>query len=99
MIAVEVAALAVLAPIVVAAVLVVVAPIRQTPFLATSLSVLGAITSFAASAWLFFELFGAEPGTFEQVVQRQWLAAGDTTVARVGARVDATSVPMMVVVS
>ncbi len=99
MIPVEIAALAVFAPLVAAAVLVVVAPIRHSPTFATALSVVGAMTSVAASGVLFFELFAAEPGAFEQVVQRQWLAAGDVTVARVGLQVDAVSVPMMLVVS
>jgi len=99
MIPVEIAAIAVFAPLGGAAVLMVVAPLRQNPPLATSLSVLGALASLGASAWLLFELLSGEPGAIDQIVQRQWVAAGDTTVARIGLRVDATSVPMMFVVS
>ncbi len=93
----ELAALAVLAPLVAAALLVVLAPVRHNAALASGLSILGALTSLSASLMLVFDQVLNHPAAV--LAERRWLVAGDETVARIGLLVDGTSVSMMCVVA
>ncbi|HHO54240.1 MAG TPA: NADH-quinone oxidoreductase subunit L [Deltaproteobacteria bacterium] len=95
--AVELAALTVLAPLVVAVFLIVAAPVRRNGVLAPGLSVLGSLVSLVgAGALLLRQIFGLDP---DLTVERQWLVAGGETVARVGITVDGTSAAMLAVVT
>ncbi len=93
--AVELAALALLSPIVVVAVLAFVTPLRHNSALASGLSILGALTSLAASTMLLMQQLLDPVST---TLRREWLTAGGEAVASVGLTVDGISVPMLVVV-
>lgn len=95
--AVELAALTVLAPLVVAVFLILAAPVRRNSALASGLSVLASLVSLVgAGSLLVRQVFELDP---DLTVERQWLVAGGETVARVGMTIDGTSTAMLAVVT
>ena len=87
---------AVFAPLAVAALLLVVAPLRRQGKGAAGLSVLAALASFGSAAALLVDHLGghAQP-VLEQVT---WLVASGRPIASVGVQLDGISVPMLAVV-
>ena len=86
-------ALAVLVPVAIAALLIVVHPLRRSGKPAAALSVVGAAVSFGAS----LALFGDQHKT--HLVEWTWLPEAQGSMATIGVNLDGISVPMMVVVS
>ena len=101
----ELASIAVVAPLAIAALLVLVAPLRRSGALAATLSIVGALASLGSSLGLLWLLLmgdlmpTSELTELSVSVERQWIAASGDTVARIGLLIDGVSIPMMCVVA
>ena len=71
--------------------------LRRNGAFAAGFSILGALTTLVSSFMLLFRQVLEQPEPI--LLQRQWIAAGEETVARLGMLVDGTSVLMMCVVA
>jgi NADH-quinone oxidoreductase subunit L len=93
---VQLALLAVLAPVVVALLGLFLPPLRRSGQPMAALSVLGALTSLGASIGLFLGLMNGGAPALAEVT---WLPAAGASVATIGVLVDGISASMLVVVS
>jgi len=90
------ALIAVFAPLIVATLLVIVRPLRNTGKPAAGLSVIGAVASLVASLALFWQSVTGHVDVLQEVM---WLPEGGYPMATIGVQLDGISVSMLVVVS